>query len=109
MGSAIGGHQEEGFHLETMVMWTESFDVVVFFNIHHFLDGGHDFQGNIIIPPVFQNHQPAMKATQYQVQRQIPIGHWHNGIHGIRIASAHQVTQFLIDHVDGPAVVELGR
>jgi hypothetical protein len=88
---------------------SEPLGVVVLLHIHQLLAAGDNINGGIVVTTVTQYHQSTMYALQDQIQCQVPIGHGNDGVNGIRITSPHQVSQMLIDDIDGCAAIEFRR
>ena len=44
-------HDEEGLHLEALVVRPQAFGVVVFLNVHHFFRGGNRVNLHVVVAP----------------------------------------------------------
>src|SRR5215467_68996 len=101
-------HQEEGTHLEASILRTQSLGVVLFLDVDEFLGGGDGFQRNVVVVAVLEHHQTTADIFEQKVQREIAIGHRGDGVDGIRITTAHEIAELLVDDVDSLAVIEFG-
>jgi len=57
---------------------------------------------------VAETDHAAGRAIQDEIKGQIPEGHGNDRVDCIRIAAADNITEALIDNVDGPALI-IGR
>ncbi len=63
----LARHDEQGFHFETFVLRAQSLGVIVFLHVHPLCATDDHVDGHVVIPSVFQHHQPAMNSPKDQV------------------------------------------
>src|SRR5260370_24876038 len=106
--SRLAGHDEEGLHLKTGIVGPEALDVVVLFHVDDFFRGDDRVDGHVVVAAILKDDEAPMDFIEEEVQGKIAEGHRGDGIDGIGIAAANEVAEFLVDDVNGLAVVVLG-
>src|SRR5271169_4771639 len=104
----FAGHDEQRLHLEALVMRTQTVNVVVLSDVHDLLRGSHYFDGHVVVSAILQDHQSPVDLAEQQIERKIAVRHRHYRIDCVWIAAADEVSELLVDGVDGFAVVEFG-
>jgi len=95
--------------VEALVEGPETVAVIVFIYIDHFLLADDGLDRHVVVLAVPQTDHPPGFLVQDQVQGQVAEGHGDDRVDGIGVAAADEIAQLLVDNVDAPAVVELGR
>jgi len=48
----LAGHDEQGLHLEALIVRPQAVDVVLLFHVHNFLRGRDGIDGHIVVPAI---------------------------------------------------------
>ena len=90
-------HQKQRQHLEVLVDGSEALCIVVLADVHQFLLTRYDVDGQVVIPAIAQGYQSTMSSFHDQIECHGTISHRHNRVYRIRITTANQVAQLLVD------------
>ena len=90
-------------------MRAKALGVVVLLDVDHFFRGRDRVNGHVVVAAAFQNDQAALDLVQDEIQSEVAESHGNNGVNGVGLATAHQVAQFLVDHLDLLALVIFRR
>ena len=104
----LRAHQEERLVGEAGVLRAQALGVVLFLYVNKFFRSGNGRDGYVIVASFFKDHQTAKSFVDDEVEREIAVGHGHDGIESVGIAGANKVTELLADDVDFFAFVEFG-
>ncbi len=57
---------------------------------------------------VLEDDETTADVFQEEIESEITVGHGSDGVNGIGIAAADEITELLVDDIDFPAVIEFG-
>jgi len=63
----------------------------------------------MVVFTISQTDHPPHFILHNQIQSQVAISHRHDGINGVGVATADEITKFLIDDVLSAAVIVFWR
>lgn len=107
--SRHAGHDEDRLLDEALVLWAQAFLVVVLLDVHDILTACDHIDRDAVVDAAPEHHEPAARVIQHQIQGHVTVGYRNDGIQGIGIAGADQVTEPLVDYVNAATVVVPGR
>jgi hypothetical protein len=102
------GHKEEWTHFEAGVLRAEAACIVLFLDVDDLLDSRDGFKGDIVVVAILEDDEAAANVFQEEIESEIAVGHGSDRVYGIGIAAADKITEFLVDDIDFPAIIEFG-
>src|ERR1017187_8249893 len=66
-------------------------------------------EGQVFVRAIPKDDKWSVVFAQKQIKGQVAKGNRNDGINGVGIAAANQISKFLIDDIDGFSLVVLGR
>ena len=90
----LRAHQEERFVGEAGVLRTQALGVVLFLHVNKLFRSGNRADGYVVVASFLKDHQAAKSLVDDEVEREIDVGHGHDGIESVGIAGADEVGAF---------------